>query len=685
MPDLWCDVDAAVTVPVNILPLCDDVDFKTVEEAIVYNFAGLSVQWNFQTSTAFTCVAVTPTTGGDTDWIEPLANVGMYSIEIPASGGSTINNDTEGVGWFTGKATGVLPWRGPTIGFRRAALNDLFRDGGTASTNLEDFFDGTGYAGGTAKLTVDVTKIGGQATTAAAPVAVLASVGTAATATAQTGDCYPLLNTELADLITTVGVAGAGLTSANIGQAALVANNLDHLCKTATAAADMTTEVADGTIISRMISNSDTSLFVPGTHSLQIVGADVAATHAHAGAADTNASALVTTVGVAGAGLTSVNIGQLAIVANKLDHLVLTADADDVADNSIIAKLAAKGATADWSTYVNTTDSLEANRDNIGTTGAGLTTLATVPLVSSVTAIAAGGINNAAFAADVGSTALATNIIGKAAEKAVGVAGVALTSTGIPAATVTALGTGSTLTTLTPIAASVIADAVWDEVVTTGAHDTATYAGKQLLDANNGAPIAASAIADAVWDEVLHSDHEVASSASVLVQDAAAAGAGISVADILDHDVTTHTTASTVGKLLNDVLADTGELQAEWADGGRSDLILDAAATGANPWSTALPGAYGAGTAGYIVGNAPTQAAVATAVTHEFLDHNYTEHTAASSVGKWFNAVRTLLGHKSIENAGSTSVSYKATDDSTESGTISWDEANKTRGKYTGW
>ena len=47
----------------------------------------------------------------------------------------------------------------------------------------------------------------------------------------------------------------------------------------------------------------------------------------------------------------------------KLDHLVAVADADDVVDNSIIAKLAALGATADWSTFVNTTDSLQALRD----------------------------------------------------------------------------------------------------------------------------------------------------------------------------------------------------------------------------------------------------------------------------------------------------------------------------------
>src|SRR3990170_2206613 len=167
MPDLWIDVDTAVVVPVNIAPLVDDTDFKTIETAVVYNSAGLALTWNFVTSAGVvTGTAVTPTTGGVYDWSEPIADKGMYAIEIPASGGVSINNDTEGVGWFTGVATGVLPWRGPTIGFRRAALNDLLMDGGAASTNFEDFFDGTGYVGGTAKLTVNTVQVNGTSQTA---------------------------------------------------------------------------------------------------------------------------------------------------------------------------------------------------------------------------------------------------------------------------------------------------------------------------------------------------------------------------------------------------------------------------------------------------------------------------------------------------------------------------------------
>jgi hypothetical protein len=135
MPDIWMDVDVNVVVPVNILPLLDDTDFKSIEISVVYNSPGMALQWNFVPCAGpATCTAVTPTTGGDYDWAEPLADVGMYTIEIPAVGGATINNNTEGVGWFTGSATGVLPWRGPTIGFRAAGLNNLLIESASSAT-----------------------------------------------------------------------------------------------------------------------------------------------------------------------------------------------------------------------------------------------------------------------------------------------------------------------------------------------------------------------------------------------------------------------------------------------------------------------------------------------------------------------------------------------------------------------
>jgi len=61
-----------------------------------------------------------------------------------------------------------------------------------------------------------------------------------------------------------------------------------------------------------------------------------------------------------------------ALVAQKLDHLVAVADGDDPVDDSIIAHLVST--TQDWSTFVPSTDSLQAVRDRgdtAWTTGAG--------------------------------------------------------------------------------------------------------------------------------------------------------------------------------------------------------------------------------------------------------------------------------------------------------------------------
>lgn len=143
---MWMDVDAALAeVPVNCVALIDDTDFKSREESVAYNAAGLELIWHFTTTAGDTsATVVTPTTGGDYDWAHQ--DGGLYTIEIPATdpGGGSIWNDTEGFGFFSGKADGVLPWSGPIIGFRAAALNDALVDGG-------DY------------LQTDLTQIGGQA------------------------------------------------------------------------------------------------------------------------------------------------------------------------------------------------------------------------------------------------------------------------------------------------------------------------------------------------------------------------------------------------------------------------------------------------------------------------------------------------------------------------------------------
>lgn len=75
-----------------------------------------------------------------------------------------------------------------------------------------------------------------------------------------------------------VSLANGAITSEKFDQTtaypanlAIVNYNLDHLCKTATAGADMTSEVVDNSILSRILANGDTSAFVPSTDGLQLI------------------------------------------------------------------------------------------------------------------------------------------------------------------------------------------------------------------------------------------------------------------------------------------------------------------------------------------------------------------------------------------------------------------------------
>lgn len=217
MPDIWMDVDTALSgVPVNIMPLLDDTDFKTRETAIAYNAAGMDLVWNFVTSAgAFTQTAVTPTTAGVYDWTHQ--GDGMYTIEIPASGGASINNDTEGYGWFSGLVTGVLPWRGPVIGFRAAAINDSLCDanitGLLAPTVAGRTLDVS--AGGEAGL--DWGNVGTPGSTVSLTGTTVATVTTTTTATNLTTN-NDKTGYSLTNLTVTAGTTlGAGTHTAQTG------------------------------------------------------------------------------------------------------------------------------------------------------------------------------------------------------------------------------------------------------------------------------------------------------------------------------------------------------------------------------------------------------------------------------------------------------------------------------------
>ena len=123
----------------------------------------------------------------------------------------------------------------------------------------------------------------------------------------------------------------------------------------------------------------------PATHKVQgVVLTDTVTTYTGNTLQTANVATLITTVGAAGAGLTDLGgmsttmKGQVqteandAIVANNLDHLLaVAAVAGDAVDSSIIARLASKSATPSFASFTNTTDSLEAIRDNMGTAQTG--------------------------------------------------------------------------------------------------------------------------------------------------------------------------------------------------------------------------------------------------------------------------------------------------------------------------
>lgn len=155
-------VDIPVTIPVNIAPLVDDNDFVAVQDSLTDASPGLELTWNFVTTDGvMSQVAVTATSTGSYDWLAAGSEgKGMYKIEMPASGGSP-NNDTEGFGWFTGKADDVAPWRGPTITFVSENVADStingtdklhvdareFSGNATAATQIAETFDNDGTGG----------------------------------------------------------------------------------------------------------------------------------------------------------------------------------------------------------------------------------------------------------------------------------------------------------------------------------------------------------------------------------------------------------------------------------------------------------------------------------------------------------------------------------------------------------
>lgn len=133
-------VDTAIVMVVG--PCIDDTDFKSLEESIAYNAAGMDVSFIVEKADGTSTVtAITLTTGGTSDWTHK--DGGYYEVEVTVA-----QNAEEGIGYVRGVCTGVLPFE--------SAHYDI------VPANVYDSF-----VKGTDKLEVDTTLIeGADASTA---------------------------------------------------------------------------------------------------------------------------------------------------------------------------------------------------------------------------------------------------------------------------------------------------------------------------------------------------------------------------------------------------------------------------------------------------------------------------------------------------------------------------------------
>ena len=270
-----------------------------------------------------------------------------------------------------------------------------------------------------------------------------------------------------------------------------------------------------------------------------------------------------------------------SIVTYNLDHLMQTAvTGANVANNSVIAKLVSSSATADWDDFDNTSESLEAIAAASAPSAAAIADAVwDEPMAGHVTADTSGLVLNEWQ--DGGRLDLILD--SRMAEASINTTGGAVDSVTLVATTTT-----NTDMVSEPPSTTAIADAVWDE--TLAGHVTADTAGLLLNDWQDGgrldlildARMAESSIntTGGAVDTVTTLTSLPAITSNWLTAAGLATDAVAEIVDgVWDEDVdTSHQTAGTAGKKLDD------------------------AGAAADPWSTALPGAYGAGTAGFIIG-----------------------------------------------------------------------------------
>lgn len=425
-------------------------------------------------------------------------------------------------------------------------------------------------------------------------------------------------------------------------QKTVVENNLNHLAKDATAAVDMTAELPDGTILSRIISNSDTSQFVPATSNLTQIGAltittaahiqadygatektcidllddaagglvdihtdigtvtaDVAAVHVHAQTIENDVAAVHVHAGLIQTDTNAIRIDASAIL---LDTAELQAEWVDGGRLDLILDTAAAASPSAATISDAVWNELRADHTTVGTFGEVTSTADLVddiwdePVAGHTTGGTAGyWVANPTV--DQIAVAVWNEMLPGA--YAVGSAGAYLAAAGSAAdpwaTTLPGAYAGMTAGHIIghiglPVAASISADIAAVGVQVDGVHtDVGTLA----------ADVAAVHVHVGTIDGHITADYGAIEKAAVDLLDDAAGG----LADIHTDVGTLTTNVAAVKAETAAIVADTNELQVDWRNGGRLDLLLDAASSAGDPWGTPIPGAYAAGTAGFILGN----------------------------------------------------------------------------------
>ena len=230
-------LQANTAVDVLIGPFIDDTDGKTAETALTLSQADIKLSKNGQALTQ----------KNDDTAAAHDAN-GYYNCELNAT-----DTNTEGTLTLIVHETGALPVRHDFMVLSQAAYTSLVtaKDAGymdvnvkaisddtTAPDNLELMYDGTGYAGGTTKLDVNVVTIAANAITATA-------INADAITNAKIADNAIAAENLAADCITNAKIADNAIAAENIAADAITAAKIANgAIDAATFAADVDAEIA---------------------------------------------------------------------------------------------------------------------------------------------------------------------------------------------------------------------------------------------------------------------------------------------------------------------------------------------------------------------------------------------------------------------------------------------------------